>query len=223
MLERNVDDAVIEAIAREHKRGRRLWVGTTDMDRMKQVFWNIGEIAASGHPKAGDLIRQVLLASASIPGAFPPVMFEVQADGKRYDEMHVDGGVSSQVFVYPLTVNMGQKLDEAKVNQDRKLYVIRNSQLDMKWAPTERKLLSMAGRSISGLIQGQSFGDLYTIYLGTKRDGIDFNLAYIPANFNIESREAFDTEYMKKLFDVGYKMTLKGYPWQKQPPNLAAP
>jgi predicted acylesterase/phospholipase RssA len=223
LLARYIDDTMIQAIAREHKRGRRLWIGTTDMDRMKQVFWDIGKVAASGHPKAGDLIRQVLLASASIPGAFPPVMFEIEAEGKRYDEMHVDGGVSSQVFVYPLTVKVGQALDKANVNQDRKLYVIRNSQLDMKWAATERKLLSMAGRSISGLLQSQSFGDMYKIYLGTKRDRIDFNLAYIPKTFTSKSREAFDTKYMNELFDVGYKMALKGYPWRKQAPNLATP
>ena len=95
------DQAMLDAIAAEHAKGRVLLIGTTNLDARRPVIWNIGEIAASRHPKALDLVQDILVASAAIPGAFPPVMIDVEADGKSYEEMHVDGGASAQVFVYP--------------------------------------------------------------------------------------------------------------------------
>jgi predicted acylesterase/phospholipase RssA len=223
LIAKHVDADVVAAIAREHRRGRRLYVGTTDVDRLEQVHWNIGAIATSGHPQAKALVHDILLASASIPTIFPPVYFEVEADGQRYDEMHVDGGVSSQVFAYPLTIKLRQLLREMQINPDVRLYVIRNSRLAPAWSATKPKLFSIAGRSISGLLATQGAGDLYEIYLGALRDEIDFNLAYIPASFKQESNEPFDPEYMQALYDLGYKMAESGYPWDKTPPGYAAP
>ena len=92
------------AIAAEHERGRRLFIGITNLDAGRPVIWSIGAIAVSGHPRLAELISDVLLASASIPGVFPPVFIEVKAGGKSYKEIHVDGGTSSQVFLYPAIV-----------------------------------------------------------------------------------------------------------------------
>ena len=100
-----VDANLIAAIAAEHRKGRRLFVGTTNLDASRPVMWNIGAIANSSDPGAANLIREVLLASASIPGAFPPVLIHVNADGKAYDELHVDGGTTTQVFVYPTGID----------------------------------------------------------------------------------------------------------------------
>lgn len=102
-IARNVDQEIIDAIAREFRKGRRLFVGTTNLDALRPVIWNIGDIAASGRPDAGDLIRTIMLASASIPPAFPPQYIPVVAGGKRYDEIHVDGGAIVQAFLYPYT------------------------------------------------------------------------------------------------------------------------
>ena len=104
-IARYVDQEVIDAIAREFRRGRRLFIGTTNLDAIRPVFWNIGYIAVSGRPDAGDLIRTILLASASIPAVFPPQYIPVEAGGKRYDEIHVDGGAVAQAFLYPLGVD----------------------------------------------------------------------------------------------------------------------
>jgi hypothetical protein len=82
--------------------------------------------------------------------------------------------------------------------------------------------MTIAGRAISSLIHTQGIGDLYRIYLTTQRDGVDFNLAYIPASFNAPHKEDFDTEFMRQLYAVGYDMAAKGYPWQKSPPGFVA-
>ena len=100
-IDRYVDDRMLAAIGREYERGRLLMLGTTDLDAQRPVIWNIGAIAASGHPQALDLFRKILLATAAIPGAFPPVMIGIKVDGARYQEMHVDGGVNAQLFLYP--------------------------------------------------------------------------------------------------------------------------
>lgn len=96
-----ITPALLQVIVRQHNSGRRLFVGTTNIDAQRPVIWDMGAIAASGRPEALRLFRSILQASASVPGAFPPVRFKVQADGKTYDEMHVDGGVTEQVFFLP--------------------------------------------------------------------------------------------------------------------------
>ena len=98
MLYRQFDDAVLAAVAAEHRKGRRLYVGTTDLDAEALTAWDMGAIAASGRPNARETFCRVLLASASIPGAFPPVTFEAEAEGRRFDELHADGGVQTLVF-----------------------------------------------------------------------------------------------------------------------------
>ena len=108
LIAKYINSKMIDAIAREHKRGRRLWVGTVNLDAGRSVIWNIGAIAASEHPHKMELIHDILRASASIPVAFPPVVITVEIDGKRFDEMHVDGGTGSQVFVYPAAVDFRQ-------------------------------------------------------------------------------------------------------------------
>ncbi|MBV8868588.1 MAG: hypothetical protein JOY65_04120, partial [Acetobacteraceae bacterium] len=156
-----------------------------------------------------------LLASAAIPVAFPPVMIDVQAGGKRYQEMNVDGGASAQVFVYPPGLRLGQ----TGITRERRLYVIRNAPLDPQWADVTRRTLSIAGRATSSLIQTQGVGDLYRIYSVSQRDGVDFNLASMPENFDVPLRYSFDPDYMNALFDVGYRLGKAGYPWEKVPPG----
>jgi len=85
-----VDDNVLKEIAKEYANGRRLYIGTTNLDTQRFVVWDMGAIAASGCPGSLKLFRKVMLASASIPGAFPPVYFDVELNGRKYDEMHVD-------------------------------------------------------------------------------------------------------------------------------------
>jgi len=220
MLAKYVDQETMEAIAVEHHKGRRLLVGTTNLDAGRPVIWNIGEIAASGDPNALDLIHDLLVASASIPCAFPPVFIEVEAEGSRYDEMHVDGGAASQVFIIPTGLDWRRVQQKLEVQGTARAYIIRNDRLVADWQAVKPRLVSIAGRSIISLISNNGYGDLYRLYLETQQAGIEYNLAYIPSEFNEKSKEPFDPEYMGKLFDLGYQMALSGYPWDKTPPGF---
>jgi hypothetical protein len=146
-------------------------------------------------------------------------MIDVEANGQRFQEMHVDGGTVAQVFVYPPSLHVKELLEQYRVVRERKIYIIRNARLDPDWAEVERRTLSIAGRAISSLIHTQDIGDLYTIYATTQRDGADFNLAFIPPSFNAPHREEFDTEYMRALFQLGFDLAAKGDPWHKVPPG----
>jgi predicted acylesterase/phospholipase RssA len=220
-VSRYVDADLLAKIAAEYRKGRLLFVATTDLDARHPVVWNMTAIAAVGTPEALQLFRKVLVASAAIPGAFPPVMIDVEVDGKRYQEMHVDGGAMAQVFLYPLSVNVAEFDRTNKVSRKRVLYLIRNARLEPDWGSVERKTLSIAGKAISSLIHTQGLGDLYRIYLTAKRDGLDYNLAYIPSSFMLAHKDSFDPAYMRPLFDTGYELARKGYPWEKAPPGYA--
>ena len=222
-LRRHVDRAFLEAVAAEYRKGRELWIATTDLDNLQRYIWNLTRIAASPDPGAVDLFISLMLASASIPGAFPPVLIEVEAGGVQYHEMHVDGGAMAQVFVYPLGLDFDALAAEHNASRRRSIYVVRNARLEPESVQVERRSYSIASRAIAALIQSQGVGDLYRIYLAAQRDGLDYNLAYIPSSFEATRRELFDTAYMRALYRFGYDLALRGYPWEKQPPDYALP
>ena len=220
LIAKYVDEEVMEKIAAAHREGRSLNIGTANLDSLRPVIWRIGAIANSGHPDALDLIRKILLASASIPAMFSPVLIPVEADGRKYDELHVDGGATSQVFLYPMGIDYDAVLEMLAVPGRPKVYIIRNSRLVPIYEQLQNKLIPIAGRSLESLVRTQGIGDLYRIYLQTCRDGLDFNLAYIPAEFTEQSTEEFDQKYMKDLFDLAYEQAKSGYVWEKMPPEL---
>jgi predicted acylesterase/phospholipase RssA len=220
LISKYVDANFLKKIAYEYNtNGRWLLIGTTNIDAGIPVAWNMGKIATIGTPEALELFRRIMLASASIPGAFSPVMFDFLVDGQAFQEMHVDGGASTQVFLYPSAA--AQKANDLGLKRrlNRQAYIIRNSRLDPRWSETERRTISVAGRAIAQLIQTQGIGDLYRIYAMTKMDQVGFNLAYIGSDFNEPHKEEFDTKYMNALFQYGYEHAVKGYAWSKYPPG----
>ena len=220
LTRKTVNADLLKAVAAEYAKGRGLLIGTADIDARRPVIWNMGKIASYGTPEALELFISVMMASASIPGGLPPVMIDVEVDGKHYQEMHVDGGTMAQVFVYPAAVSMEQMNLESGVTRDRVAYIIRNSRLDPDWAQVSRSTMSIAGRAVASLIHNQGIGDLYRIYATSQRDHVDFNLAYIPSTFDAPHPEEFDNAYMRALYQVGYDMAVKGFPWQKTPPGF---
>jgi len=163
------------------------------------------------------------LPSASIPGVFPPVFIKVEAGGKSYDDIHVDGGASSQVFLFPASLSIRQIGKELEIEGKHRIFLIRNSRLKPQWKAVKPSLAKIAGRSLGTLIRNQGIGDLYRIYLAAQRDGIEYNLAFIPEDFTMESKEQFDPEYMSRLFDLGFRMAQDGYPWKKEPMGFKPP
>jgi predicted patatin/cPLA2 family phospholipase len=218
---KSVTEDLLKEVAAEYAKGRFLLIATTDLDARRSLIWDMGKIATYGGPKALDLFVSVMIASASIPVGFPPTMIDVEVDGKRYQEMHVDGGVVAQVFAYPIGIRVKEAAAAAGFARERTLYVIRNARQDPDWAQVERKTLSIAGRAVASLIHAQGIGDLYRIYAAAQRDGVDFNLTFIPSTFDFPHKEEFDNEYMRKLYDVGYNFAAKGSAWAKVPPGFA--
>jgi len=215
-----LDEAMLAALAKGYEEGRLLLIGTTDLDAQQPVMWNIGAIAKSGHPRALDTIRRILLASAAIPGAFPPTMFDVTLNGTSYKEMHVDGGAFAQAFLYPagLTRQRRARMTNGQVVVPAVAYVIRNGRLDSECATTERSTMGIAGRAIATMIAASGLNDVLRMYNTTQRDGIGFNLAYIGTDFTQKLPEPFDQGYMRALFDYGYQRARRGYDWSKTPP-----
>lgn len=210
---------LLARIGKEYRKGRLLFIGTTDLDSQRPVIWNMTAIAASGQPGSLDLFRKILVASAAIPGVFPPVMIEVEADGKTYQEMHVDGGTVAQVFLYPAAINIGELSARYGAGRQRIAYIIRNAQMKPDWSNVERRTTSIAGRAVGSLLTMQGIGDLYRLYLTTQRDGVDYNLAIIGNDFDAPHPDQFDRGYMNALFNYGYQKAVNGYKWEKYPPG----
>jgi predicted acylesterase/phospholipase RssA len=225
-ISRHLNEAMLADLARAYDEGRILLIGTTNLDAQLPVVWNIGAIAKHGvtanDPRALDLIRRILLASSAVPGAFPPVMLDVELDGRKYQEMHVDGGAFAQAFLYPSAVSQAREARRragVRVREAR-VWVIRNARLDPGWASVDRRTLGIVGRAISTMIFASGGNDVARMYNSAQRDGLDYNLAYISPDFTTELTEPFDQKYMRALFEYGYAQGRAGYRWAKQPPFL---
>ncbi|MGC1824738.1 MAG: patatin-like phospholipase family protein, partial [Pseudolabrys sp.] len=201
MIARYLDQAMVHRIAEEYGKGRLLFVLTTNLDQGRPVIWNIGAIAASNNPKAQELIIDVLLASASIPAVFPPVMLDVTVDGARHQEMHVDGGTIAQAFLYPPSYSLKSAaaragVSETKLRKERKriAYVIRNGRFTRPEESVQLRTIAIAREALSTMITSSGVNDTYRMYLLAKRDGVDFNLASIGDDFDVPYKGPFDQE-----------------------------
>jgi hypothetical protein len=220
LISRYVDAQMVADIAAAYRNGRMLMIGTASLDQQRPIIWNLGAIAASGHPEALELIRKVILASASIPGAFPPVMINVEANGQHYQEMNVDAGVVQQALLYPMYFGVRASLKYGKFARERHAYIIRNARLDPDWASVNRDFLTITERAVATMIHYLGYNDILRIYDMTKRDGIDYNLSYIETDFAKKKNDLFDPEYMRALFDHAYEKGRRRPVWHKAPPNL---
>jgi predicted acylesterase/phospholipase RssA len=220
LISRFVTRKLIQRIAEEYSKGRLLLIMTTNLDQSRPVIWNIGAIAASGKPEARDLIIDVLRASAAIPGVFPPVMLDVTIKGQHFQEMHVDGGVVAQAFLYPPTLTL-RDMGKANPDQKRVAYIIRNGRLFRPEESVRRQTLSIAQQAISTMTATSGVNDMYRLYLTTKRDGVAYNLSFIDADFSEPYKGPFDPGYMNTLFQYGYSRARMGYTWHTSPPGYA--
>lgn len=216
-----VDGELLRRMAAARESGRILLIGTTNIDAQRPVYWDVGRIAQSGHPESLALVRSVLLASASIPGVFPPVRIKVQANGKRYEELHVDGGTTREVFFTPAEFSFKDIDKGIGKRVERKLYVIRNGKLGAEWRATEETAFALGQRSLETVLKNQTIGDLIRMHAKAKLDGIDYNLAAIPDGFRAHRPEPFDREYMNALYTEGFRAGRLGYNWLKAPPGFA--
>lgn len=219
LIENYVTTRFLREIAAEYRKGRLLLVLTTNLDAQRPVVWNMGEIAASRHPGAPELFRKVIMASAAIPGALPPVQIPVEAGGKHYEEMHVDGGTTREVFVSPIQASFAEFDRLYPVAPYRRIYIIKNGKISPEYEVVQAQTISIASRAIFTLIKAQNHGEIYHIYRRARDGGADFNFVAVPANFDGKANEFFDPVYQRKLFDEGVKIGRGGVPWLKVPPE----
>lgn len=207
-----VDEGLMSRIAQEHAKGRRLYVGTTDLDAQGFVIWDMGALASIGGPDSLRLFRKIILASCSFPATLPPVYFQVEADGRHFDEMHADGGVVGGIFyINQLIENLGFRT---------RLYVLNCCYMSPHSRQVEDNLTAITSRLIETHTAAKMAGDTFKLYAFAKEKGWDYNLAYIPEDFMPNQNEMFDKQEMRRLFKRGYDDAVKGYKWHKAPPGL---
>lgn len=225
-LRRRIADVItpeiLVKVALAHAEGRRLYVGTTDLDTKRLVVWDMGAITAGNDPGNLQLFRDVLLASASVPGVLPPVSIDVVVDNKRYTELHVDGGVSAPLFLQPSMVGLQRNCASSAPEAATQVHVILASKLRLPSHPVKRRLFPVFGESIDGLLQSRLEGDLVRVYLLTRFAGGSFQLTAVPADAPDETDNlSFDPKLMRELFDRGYQFGSGREAWLSLPPNVS--
>jgi len=223
-IDQTVDDALLRAIARAHQSGRRLYIGTVDLDSQFFIVWNMGAIAASGHPGALELFRSVMLASASIPIAFPPVYIDVEAGGRRFDEMHVDGATVANLFYSAGVFNFKQAREGVARGQGAEdIFIVHNGQLLPVPGTTNRSLRSIGARAFSAAAKASTLGDLFRIFAFSLRNGAGYHWITIPNGVELSGEETFDPVAMRRLYDVGFAKSRDGPEWATAPPGAQDP
>jgi predicted acylesterase/phospholipase RssA len=220
LIAKQITPGVLADIAAAHNSGRRLFVVTTDIDAGRPMVWNMGAIAAHASDKAlGDaalkLFRNVLLASSAIPGGFPPVLIDVDANGKKFQEMHVDGGTLNQFFVAPaatLAPDSDYKIPATQI------YAVINTGLQPEFQVVDRNTASVLTATVSAAVQNDTRLMIDRVYAAAKRSDVGFNVATIPPDFNAPSRGPFDPIYMGALYQVGENLGKSATPFANQPP-----
>ena len=225
LIAKQITPQLLADIAAAYQAGRRLFVVTTDLDAQRSVVWNMGAIAAHAADKTGgdaalNLFRTVLLASGSIPGAFPPVLIDVEGNGKHFAEMHVDGGVGGQFFVAPPAMLASTSTDRIPASQ---LYIVVNSALQPDFQVVDRSTPIILSQAVGMAVQVDLRLMLDRTFVAAKNAGVGFNAATIPADFNAPSRGPFDPNYMKALFDVGFAQGKSAAAFATTPPPYPAP
>jgi len=217
LIETFITPDVLDAIALEHRKGRRLSILTTNLDAGRPVVWDMGAIAELGGPEALRLFRKVVLASAAVPGLLPPVEITVISDDAIYTELHGDGSIIANVFAYQPQVELGTLLKDAGLDLDITLYVILNGKRNVDYEPPRMVWYDLTMRSIYLLLSSSTNSQIAQIYATAERDGLDFRLATIPLDYPHRADELFDQDFMRGLFAFGKQQAEDGYKWADKP------
>jgi Patatin-like phospholipase len=220
LIKKGVTPELLADIAAAHQKGRRLFVLTTDLDAGKAVVWNMGAIAAHGGDAALKLYRQILLASAAVPGVFPPVYITAEANGHQFQEMHADGGISGPLFFAPVAYLVPGSPKRLPASA---LYVIVNGKLSPEFYLPQRNTAAILGRSITLALKAGGRLQLVLASMAAKQAGIPFNLAYVDDAFAPIGQGLFDPAYMKALYDNGVEQARSENRFHSGPPTPALP
>ncbi|MBX9655650.1 patatin-like phospholipase family protein [bacterium] len=221
-IEETITPEVVSKLAEAHKEGRRLYVGTTDLDGRRAVVWDLSAIAASGKPESRELICKLLLASAAIPAFFPAVEIPIHVDGKKYVERHVDGGLTQPLFFRPPHMaeeNRRNPLPTMLYGSDE--YVIVAGKLYADPYPVKPQVLPIVGSTVTTFLHAQTRDTLVKLYMQSMLTGMRYHLAAVPSDFaGLSSPIDFNPAGMTKLFEEGRKQALDGTVWRNMPPGI---
>jgi predicted acylesterase/phospholipase RssA len=210
-VERAASDPLIDAVAREAGKGRMLLVATTDLDKESTVIWNMGTIALQNSATSRKLFRDVLVASASVPGIFPPVLIHVESSRGSFDEMHVDGGTTVPFFFAPEVAHIdpGQLTGLVGVN----LYVLMNTQMGGAPETTAGRLGSIMARSFDAVLTSMSRTELQLASAFAHANAMNFRLTEIPIDYPFGGPVDFHPSAVRALFDYGERCAEQGLLW----------
>lgn len=224
MVHRFMNDEMIDAIGMAHNKGQRLFIATTNFDAQRPVIWNMGAVANSKHPDAYAVFRKIVVASTSIPVLFPPTFFAVEANGKVYDEMHVDGGTVGQMFFYGSSLDWSAMLKDAVGSENftdqSVLYAIIDGEVDPSYDAVRRRLAPIAQRTIKTMIKVSAWSALYRMFMHAEVGGYGFKFISLPDDYEPQSKRQYDPVEMGRMFDIGVAMGLMGEGWQTVPPGF---
>jgi Patatin-like phospholipase len=207
LIEKRVTPELVAAVAAEHKKGRRLLVVTTNVDSGRRMIWDMGAIAEKGNEAAVKLFRDVLLASSAIPGFFTPVLIEVEANGKKFQEMHVDGSVTAPFFVAPEAVLEPTSKVRLPATE---LYIVLNGRLTPDFYPPERNTIQILSRLISVVLRTSLRAEAMLFAANAQRLGVPMFVAQVADSFNVPSYGLFDEKYMNALYAHGVERAKNG-------------
>ncbi len=216
-IESIINETTLPLFAAEHKKGRRLLIGTTNLDAEKPVVWDIGAIASSQIPHRVTLIRKILLASAAVPGIYPPVLINVEANGEQYDELHVDGSVTQQILLIPEHIRVPDVRTASGGTPKRNLYVIYNGNISPSYEPVKTDAFTVLRHSVPTFIKYLGRGDINRMRVVAQNNNAAYRLAAVPASFRTKDEFPPDEDYLASLVDLGFKLGKEGY-WKRQGP-----
>lgn len=211
LVDHFVTNELIQAVAREAGRGRLLWVVTTDLDKEEAVVWDMGAIALQGGERARRLFRDVIVASASIPGVFPPMLIRVAENGVHHDEMHVDGGATLPFFIATETAQTLPK--GLGVLKGANVFVLINGQLFTTPQSTPTSTVSIVSRAFSTSQKYAARNALLLTAAQAHRFGMNFHYSYVPTEYPSRGPLDFEPLVMKALFDYGERCAREGRLW----------
>jgi len=210
-VDRFVTTRMIEAVAREAAKGRQLIVATTDLDKRESVLWNLSEIAAQGGDRARRLFRDVIVASASVPGIFPPVLIHVREDGTEYDELHADGSVTTPIFAIPLAATVSDyPIPELR---GAHLYAIINAKLARTPQTTPINTTDIVERSFSAGMTYMARDAIVGGLAASGRLGMELRITEIPVDYPRTGFLDFRPQSTKALFDYAEDCAERGLLW----------
>lgn len=221
-VEEIITPEILRRVAAEHARGRRLYVGTTNLDTKKLVIWDMGAIASTPGPDSLRLYRDVVLASSAVPGLFPPVEIPVRINGERFTELHADGGLTASVFFRASMLGLRPE-EPLWARSGSNLYIVVAGKTYAEPRCVERRLIDIANTSIASMLYAASRNDLIRMFMLSLSTGVAYRETSIPAEYEDKyDSMSFRADEMAELISLGMRIGRSGpAAWRDYPPEIS--